>query len=91
MTVSLVEAKSHLRVTFDTDDAYITSLIEAASAYINEIGVASASPVPAPVRHATLLLISHWYNAREAAGDTPSHAIAFGVDALLAPYREINL
>lgn len=86
--VSLEDAKVHLRVTFDSDDDYITSLIEAAEAYVAEIGVPSEAPLPAPVLHAVKLLISHWYGARDAAGEKPSQAIAFGVDALLQPFRE---
>ncbi len=89
--VTLAEAKAHLRIGFDADDAYVTSLIEAADGYVSEIGVATAAPVPAPVKHAILLLVSNWYNAREAAGEKPSQAIAFGVDALLQPYREQTL
>lgn len=84
----LDEAKSHLRVTFDSDDAYIQSLIDAAADYVQAIGVGIDSPPQPSVTHAMKLLISHWYNARDAAGEKPSAAIAFGVDALLQPYRE---
>ncbi|OHV63846.1 hypothetical protein LCM4577_11090 [Mesorhizobium sp. LCM 4577] len=86
--VSLEDAKTHLRVTFDSDDTYITSLIEAAEAYVAKVGVSFDTPVPAPVLHAVKLLISHWYGARDAAGEKPSQAIEFGVSALIAPYRE---
>lgn len=89
--LSLADAKAHLRISFTTDDAYVTSLIEAAEAYVAQIGVAYAAPVPAPVTHAVKLLISHWYNAREAAATEPPQAIAFGVDALLQPYRTQSL
>ncbi|WP_064245887.1 head-tail connector protein [Rhizobium ruizarguesonis] len=89
--VSLAEAKAHLRISFAADDDYVTSLLEAAEGYVSEIGVAIAAPVPAPIRHAVLLLISHWYNAREAAATEPPRAIAFGVDALLQPFREQTL
>lgn len=91
MELSLDDAKVHLRVTFDSDDDYITSLIEAAEAYVAKIGVAYAAPVPAPVTHAVKLLLSHWYQSRDAAGEKPSQAIAFGVNALLQPYREHSL
>lgn len=89
--VSLAEAKAHLRIGFTSDDAYVTSLLEAAEGYVSEIGVALAAPVPAPVKHAILLLVSHWYSAREAAATEPPKAIAFGVDALLQPFREQSL
>lgn len=88
MAVSLVDAKAHLRVAHDSEDAYITGLIEAATAYVEQVGVATAPTMPTPVEHAIKLLISHWFNARDAAGEKPSASIAFGVDALLAPFRE---
>lgn len=89
--VSLAEAKAHLRIGFTADDDYVTSLLEAAEGFVSEIGVALAAPVPAPIKHAVLLLVSHWYNAREAAGEKPSQAIAFGVSTLLQPFREQTL
>jgi uncharacterized phage protein (predicted DNA packaging) len=89
--LSLDEAKDHLRVSFDSDDEYIESLIAAATDYIDAIGVGIDSPPQPAVIHAAKLLVSHWYNAREAASETPPRAIAFGVNALLQPYRSINL
>ncbi|WP_318855539.1 head-tail connector protein [Sinorhizobium meliloti] len=89
--VTLAEAKAHLRISFATDDVYVQSLLDAAEGYVSVIGVAIAAPVPAPVKHAVLLLVSHWYSAREAAATEPPRAIAFGVDALLQPYRTQSL
>jgi uncharacterized phage protein (predicted DNA packaging) len=89
--VSLDEAKAHLRISFDADDDYVTGLIEAAEGYVQEVGVGFDSPLQPAVRHAILLLCSHWYSNRDAAGTEPSRAIAFGVGALLAPYREWSI
>jgi len=86
--LTVAEAKAQLRVTFDEDDEYIESLIAAAADYIAATGVeVDSTPQPAVV-HAAKLLISHWYEHREAASSEPPRAIAFGVDALLQPYRE---
>ena len=50
--------------------------------------VAGYDVIPAPIRHALLLLVAHWYEHREAAEvGHISREVAFGVDALLAPYR----
>ncbi|WP_077960089.1 head-tail connector protein [Ensifer adhaerens] len=89
--VSLAEAKAHLRITFAADDAYITGIIEAAEGYVQTIGVSFGSPLQPAVRHAVLLIVSHFYSNREAVTAAGIAAMPFGVNALLQPYREQNL
>ncbi len=53
------------------------------------------NPVPAPIRQAMLMLISHWYNHRDAvvgveARDS-STELPLGVANLLAPYRKYRV
>lgn len=51
-----------------------------------------AEDVPAPLRHATLLLAAHWYECREAGVASGEGArIPDSVSALLAPYRMVRL
>ncbi|MBN9580421.1 MAG: phage gp6-like head-tail connector protein [Afipia sp.] len=88
--VSLEDAKAHLRLTFSSDDDYIDALIEAAEDYVQATGVGFDSPPQPAVIHAVKLLVSHWYQNRDAAGTDPSTPIQFGVNALLAPYREVS-
>lgn len=45
---------------------------------------------PAPVKHAILLLVGHWYAAREAAGAALAE-MPFGVAALIAPWRRVGI
>ncbi|WP_285295232.1 head-tail connector protein [Aureimonas altamirensis] len=91
MLISVDDAKVHLRVDHGEEDFYIGELIEAAEDYVQSMGVATATPFPSAVRHAVLMLVAHFYDNRSAAGEQPSNAIAFGVNALLAPHREHTL
>lgn len=43
----------------------------------------AVADVPPAIRHAVLLLVSHWYEDRVGAGTSPA------VDALIAPFRRI--
>lgn len=68
MSVSLEEAKLHLRIEADEDeeDGLITGSIEAAEGYIAEyLGDDLPEPMPAPVRAAVLLLVGDLYEHRE--------------------------
>jgi len=42
---------------------------------------------PQSIMQAMLLLISYWYNHRDAAESNPPKALEFSVDALLTPYK----
>jgi uncharacterized phiE125 gp8 family phage protein len=52
-------------------------------------GFANAAAVPQSLKQAMLLLIGHWYENREAGGDTVGEkaGIAFGFDRLIGSYR----
>lgn len=48
--------------------------------------------VPAPIRHAMLLLVAHWYEHRDTSEiGAPETAIPMTVSALLKPYRRPRL
>jgi uncharacterized phage protein (predicted DNA packaging) len=89
--VTLDDVKAHIRIAHSSEDSYLQSLLDAAENYVASIGVVEDSPPQPSIGHAILLLIGHWYSNREAATEAPPKAIAFGVDTLLAPYREVNL
>ncbi len=43
--------------------------------------------VPAPIKHAILLMVGHYYENREAITAEKPDVLPMGVDALLMPYR----
>lgn len=47
----------------------------------------AAADVPASLRHAILLLVAHWYDARAAASNTAMHDVPLAFDALIGGER----
>lgn len=88
--ITLDQAKAHLNVTLDTDDALLTDKLAAAKAWIGAYTASDpdADTAPAPMREAVLQLTAHLYQNREASlvGVT-AMALPFGFLDLLAPYR----
>ena len=138
--LTAAQAKQHLRVEGDAENAYIEGLIAVATARIDGpdgwlgralgtqvleavvpssawaserrlplpplVEIVSETPadngtttvryragyaegaVPAPIRHAILLMVGHLYENRMAVtAATSMGAMPMGVDALLSPYR----
>ena len=54
-------------------------------------GFGNAASVPEDIKAALLLLIGHLYENREATSDRAITDVPFTVDALLAPYRILNI
>lgn len=90
--ISLADAKANLHIDTDYDDAVIERLIAAAGDHLKSIGVnMDADPLPPAVVQAQMLLIGHFYGHMEATTSGTNQAIEFGVDCLIAPYREQGL
>jgi len=53
-------------------------------------GVAD-SDVPAPIKHAILLMVGHWYANREAVSEGQMHELPMAVEALIRPYRRVGV
>lgn len=86
--------KNHLNVDFDEDDAYITSLADAAEDYVE---IYTNRPISelmeegkfrASVQHAINLLVGEWYANREAVTHTTNAELPFGTAALLVPLKK---
>ena len=91
MVVSVAEAKAHLRLESDEENAFIESLIEQAQAVAEDYcRVTFESPAPEPVRLAVLLMVAHYYENR----DTPERQIyvtlRMAFESLLYPYRDVT-
>lgn len=91
MVVSVAEAKAHLRLESDEEEAFIESLIEQAQAVAEDYcRVTFESPAPEPVRLAVLLMVAHYYENR----DTPERQIyvtlRMAFESLLYPYRDVT-
>lgn len=52
-----------------------------------EVGYGDADDVPAPLKHAILLLIGHWYDNRNAVTGTNMSSVPTAFDALISAYR----
>lgn len=64
--VTLQEAKDHLRVLEDDEDALITSLLEAAEGHVAKyLGDDLPEVMPAPIKAAVLLLVGDLFENRE--------------------------
>ena len=87
--LTLSDAKAHLNVTTDDDDALITSKLATASEWVSlYIGAEITDATPAPVNEAILQLASHLYANREATLiGIQAQSLPMGFLDLLEPYK----
>lgn len=99
--LSLDLVKSHCRIDSNDEDEVLQSYIEAALGHIeSQLGRKlyddnvpdsdlTGIVINAPIRHAALMLIAHWYENRESVvvGNFGSKEIEIGTWRLIQPYR----
>ena len=100
MIVTLEEAKTHLRVQHDEEDALITGLIEQAQAaaedfcrvtfepYVDDEG--HEADAPGPVKLAVFLMVGYFYEHREAEDGAGFRTMRRAFMTLLYPYRDLD-
>ncbi|MFV1456976.1 head-tail connector protein [Bacillus mycoides] len=81
MVLTLEEAKKYLRVDGDEEDDLITSFIEAAEIYIKNATSKNVDLKSELAKLAARILISHWYENREAVGK--AEQLAFSLQSIL--------
>ena len=91
MVVTVAEAKAHLRLESDEEDAFIESLIEQAQAVAEDYcRVTFESPAPEPVRLAVLLMVAHYYENRDTSERQIYVTLRMAFESLLYPYRDVT-
>lgn len=104
--IDLVLVKAHLRVDHDEEDALIQGYMDAAlsafETWTNRTLIDPAEALPEPVGNAlrmtksikqgALLLIGHWYSARETVVvGTITSELPMATNALWKPHRWMNV
>ena len=100
MIVSLEEAKTHLRIQHDEEDALIVGLIQQAQTAAEDFcrvsfepyvdGVGHEVDVPGPVKLAVLLMVGYFYEHREAEDGAGFRTMRRAFMTLLYPYRDLD-
>ncbi|TKI81574.1 head-tail connector protein [Bacillus mycoides] len=81
MVLKLEEAKEYLRVDGDEEDSLISSFITAAEIYIKNATSKNIDLKSELAKLAARILISHWYENREAVGK--AEQLAFSLQSIL--------
>lgn len=98
-SITLEQAKSHLRVTHEIDDAYIEGLIPTSFQLIadeldreltDDICLTPSGKLSESLRHAALLVIGDLYQNREAQQTEQLH-MNHALDRLLNKYRKMGV
>lgn len=98
--VTVAELKEQLNIMADLgtlDDALLGRKIAAAQNHLERLlgfgieatyGGAGQDPIPPALVEAVSQLAAHWYETREASSPTTLQTIPFGVQEIVAEFRE---
>ncbi len=71
--------------------SFPTDLNETTAVSITYVAGTAAADVPASIKAAIMLLVSHWNEHREAVTDGSTAELPLGVKALIAPHRRTGV
>lgn len=94
--LTIDDIRQHVRIDFNDEDAVLELYGTAAEdTVLHVIGrtlddvLALYGEVPAPLRHATLLLVAHSYQHREPASAQNMSAVPYGFDIMVKPFMRL--
>ena len=91
MVVTVAEVKTHLRIQYDEEDAYLENLILQAQATAEDFcRVSFQEEAPEPVRLAVLLMVSFYHENRDNPDRQAYAAMRTAFENLLYPYRDTD-
>ena len=89
MIVTVGELKTHLRIQYDEEDAYLDTLIAQAQAAAEDFcRVSFGDSAPQPVRLAVMLMASYYCENRDNPEREPYVTMRMAFENLLYPYRD---
>ncbi len=92
LSITLQDAKNHLRLRHEEEDSLVLGLIEAAVDHCEGItnrdfSSDAGEPMPPAVKAACLLLIGSLYENRQAVSEKALTPVPLAFEALLSPHR----
>ena len=91
MVLTVAEVKTHLRIQYDEEDAYLENLILQAQATAEDFcRVSFENAAAEPVRLAVLLMVSFYHENRDNPDQQAYAAMRAAFENLLYPYRDAD-
>ncbi len=91
MVITIEEAKAHLRVQYEEEDAFLASLIQQAQGAAEDFcRVLFDEDAPQTVRLAVLLMVSHYYENRDNPDKQTYLTMRMAFENLLYPHRDLG-
>lgn len=91
MVLTVEEAKAHLRIQHEDEDAYLASLIQKSQAAAEDYcRVPFDEQAPQAVRLAVLLMVAHYYENRDNPDKHVYLTMRMAFENLLYPHRDVH-